>query len=151
MGISVVRLIGGGLVVAFILWAVLAVSQCKDSLREEGKQEVTTIIQQESLERLLHEREVTSHVLMEWEEQRGINDKTSTQAQKAIYEAKETEHSLDAPLPDSITRPLLMQYQAITAHNQSGEVTTASGLDGRAGNTRTTQGADHKNVGTLDK
>ena len=146
-----VRLIGGGLVVAFIVAAVLAVNQCKDSFREEGRQEVTTIIQQESLGRLLHEREVTSHVLMEREERRGINDKTSTQAQKKIYEAKETEHSLDAPLPDSITRPLLMQYEAITAHSQGGEVTTASRVDGRAGNTRTAKGVNLKDAGTLDK
>ena len=132
---TILRWVGGGLVVAFIVAAVLAVSQCKDGLREEGRQEVTTIIQQESLERLLLERELTSRVLMEWEERGGINEKASTQAQKKIYEAKETAHDLDTPLPDSITRPLLMQYQAIAAHNQGGEAATASRVDGRAGNT----------------
>lgn len=148
---TILRWLGGGLALAFIVGAVLTVSQCRDNLREEGRQEVTQTIQKESINNLLEEREVTSRVLLEWEGRRGINDKASTQAQKKIYEAKETAHDLDTPLPDSITRPLLMQYQAITACSQSGEDAPASGAHGRASNARTAKGADHTNTSTLDK
>lgn len=147
---GVVRWVGGGLALAFILTAVLTVSQCKDGLREEGRQEVTQAIQQETIDNLLQEREVTSRVLEEREQQRAINETTSKQTQQKIHTAKSAEYNIDSPLPDSITQPLLMQYQAITRY-QGGEDAAASGVNDGTGHTRTAQSADSPKSGFMDK
>ena len=117
---TILRWVGGGLALAFILWAVFAVSAWKDSLREEGRQEVTQATQQETTDNLLQEREVTSRVLEEREQQRATNDATSKQTTTKIHEATSAEIDIDRPLPDSLTRPLVMQYQTITRY-QGGE------------------------------
>src|SRR5574344_1253955 len=122
---TIQRWVTGVLALAFILTAVLTVSQCKDGLREEGRQEVTQAIQQETIDNLLQEREVTSRVLEEREQQRAINETTSKQTQQKIHTAKSAEIDIDRLLPDSITQPLLMQYQTITSHCESGEGATA--------------------------
>ena len=145
------RWIGGGLALAFILTAVLTVSQCKDGLREEGRQEVTQAIQQETIDNLLEEREVTSRVLEEREQQRAINDATSKQTQQKIHTAKSAEYDIDRPLPDSLTRPLVMQYQTITSHCEGGKDETACGVDDGARHTRTAQGANRPKSGFMGK
>ena len=144
---TIQRWVGGGLALAFILTAVLTVSQCKDGLREEGRQEVTQAIQQETIDNLLQEREVTSRVLEEREQQRAINETTSKQTQQKIHTAKSAEIDIDSPLPDSITQPLLMQYQTITSHCESGEDATACGVNDGTRHTRTAQSADSPKSG----
>lgn len=141
------RWLGGGLALAFILTAVFTVSQCKDGLREEGRQEVTQVIQQETIDNLLQEREVTSRVLEEREQQRAVNETTSKQTQQKMRTAKSAEIDIDSPLPDSITQPLLMQYQTITSHCESGKDATACGVDDGTRHTRTAQGADSPKSG----
>ena len=141
------RWVGGGLALAFILTAVLTVSQCKDGLREEGRQEVTQAIQQETIDNLLEEREVTSRVLEEREQQRAVNETTSKQTQQKMRTAKSAEIDIDSPLPDSITQPLLMQYQTITTCNQGGESQSSCGVDDGTRHTRTAQGADSPKSG----
>lgn len=147
---SALRWVGGGLTLAFILAAVLTVRQCKDGLREEGRQEVTQAIQQETIDNLLQDREVTSRVLEEREQQRAINETTSKQTQQKIHTAKSAEIDIDSPLPDSITQPLLMQYQAITRY-QGGEGQSSRRVDDGTGHTRTTQSADSPKSGFMDK
>ena len=122
----------GGIALASLLVASLTVSKCKDSLRQEGRQEVTQAIQQENINSLQQERELTSRVLVEREKQRAVNDATSTQTRQAIHKAKTTAYDIDSPLPDSITQPLLMQYQTITRY-QGGEGQSSCGVvDGKA-------------------
>ena len=145
---SALRWLGGGLALAFILTAVLTVSQCKDGLREEGRQEVTTIIQQETIDNLLQEREVTSRVLEEWEQQRATNDATSKQTTTKIHEATSAEYNIDRPLPDSLTRPLVMQYQTITRY-QGGEGQSSCRVDDGTGHTRTAQSANSPKSGLV--
>ena len=145
------RWLGGGLALAFILTAVFTVSQCKDGLREEGRQEVTQAIQQETIDNLLQEREVTSRVLEEREQQRAVNETTSKQTQQKMRTAKSAEIDIDSPLPDSITQPLLMQYQTITSHCESGKDATACGVDDGTRHTRTAQGANRPKSGFMDK
>lgn len=145
---SAFRWVGGGLALAFILTAVLTVSQCKDGLREEGRQEVTQTILQETIDNLLQEREVTSRVLEEREQQRAINETTSKQTQQKIHTAKSVEFDIDSPLPDSITQPLLMQYQTITRY-QGGEDAASRRVDDGTGHTRTAQSANSPKSGTV--
>ena len=145
------RWITGGLALAFILTAVLTVSKCNDGMREEGRQEVTQAIQQETIDNLLQEREVTSRVLEEREQQRAVNETTSKQTQQKMRTAKSAEIDIDSPLPDSITQPLLMQYQTITTCNQGGESQSSCGVDDGTRHTRTAQGADSPKSGFMDK
>ena len=139
---------GLGMGLAFILTAVLTVSQCKDGLREEGRQEVTQATQQETTDNLLQEREVTSRVLEEREQQRAINDATSKQTTTKIHEATSAEYNIDRPLPDSITQPLLMQYQTITRY-QGGEGQSSCGVNDGKGHTRTAQSANGPKSGFM--
>ena len=141
------RWLTGGLALAFILTAVLTVSKCNDGMREEGRQEVTQAIQQETIDNLLQEREVTSRVLEEREQQRAVNETTSKQTQQKMRTAKSAEIDIDSPLPDSITQPLLMQYQTITACNQGGESQSSCGVDDGTRHTRTAQGANRPKSG----
>ena len=139
---AILGLVGYGFIFAGLLMAVSMVSQCRDGLREEGRQEVTQAIQQETIDNLLQEREVTSRVLEEREQRRAINETTSKQTQQKIHTAKSAEIDIDRPLPDSITQPLLMQYQTITACNQGGEDAAACGVDDGAKDTGAAQGHD---------
>ena len=149
---TILRWLGGGLALAFILWAVLTVSAWKDKLREEGRQEVTRTIQQDNIDNLLKDREVTSLVLEERELQRARHEASSTQAQKEIHTApkatKATGIDIDRPLPDSIVSPLLMQYQTIT-RCQGGESQSSCGLDDGASHTGAAQGADRPKSGPV--
>ena len=128
----VLRWIGGGLALAVIVGAVLTVSQCRDNLREEGRQEVTQAIQQETIDNLRQDRERTDSVLVEREKQRAVNDATSKQTQKQLYEAKPTAYDIDSPLPDVIANPLRLQWEAISCGQGGEDATACRVVDGKA-------------------
>ena len=147
MASGALRWIGGGILLVLVFGAIYTFIGWKEALRQEGRQEVTSAIQQENTKVLQQERETSDRVLVEREKQGAVNDAKSLQAQKQIYEAKPTAYDIDSPLPDSITQPLLMQYQTITSHCESGKDATACGVDDGTRHTRTAQGADSPKSG----
>ena len=147
MASGALRWIGGGILLVLVFGAIYTFIGWKEALRQEGRQEVTQAIQQETIDNLLQEREVTSRVLEEREQQRAINETTSKKTQQKMRTAKSAEIDIDSPLPDSITQPLLMQYQTITTCNQGGESQSSCGVDDGTRHTRTAQGADSPKSG----